>query len=135
MSAAVPQSDDPPTPVVQVGADGRVQRRGRSTFGIITFVLAVLVFLVEPALTSLVNTEKFLGQASTISSTVMGIQTIAVLVVLALAIVAAVRRSGTSWAVAAIAITLVGNSLFRSGVGYLFDLVFTGIYGAPTVRY
>ncbi|WP_157970734.1 hypothetical protein [Nakamurella deserti] len=135
MSAAVPQPDDPPVSVVPVNTGEPMEKCGRSTFGVITFALAVLVFLVEPALAGLVNTERFLGQASTISGTVMGIQLPAVLVVLALAITAAVRRRGTSWAVAAIAVSLVGNSLFLAGVRYLFQLVFTGIYGTPTVGY
>ena len=131
MSAGVSPPNDPP-PGVRVEP---VERHGRPAFGIITFVLAVLVFLIEPALNSLVSTEMFLSQASTISGTVMGVQMLAVVVVLVLAVVAAFRRNGTSWAVAAIAVTVAGNSLFRAGVGYLFELVFRAVYGTPTVLY
>lgn len=129
MSAAEPGPVQPP--VVQVESNGPVERRSSATFGVITFILAVLVFLIEPAVNALVNTATFLDQASTISGTVMGIEILAALGVFVLALVAALRRRGTGWAVAAMSIAVVGNSYVRSAIFELFGLLFRAIFGTP----
>ena len=129
MSAAEPQPVEPPA--VQVDSYEPFERRSSAKFGVITFILAIAVFLIEPAVTALVNTAAFLDQASTISGTVMGIEIFAALGVFVLALVAALQRKGTGWAVAAMSIAIVGNSYVRSVIFELFGLLFRAIFGAP----
>lgn len=132
MSAAEPSYPGKP-PVVGIDPPAPIVRDRSAWLGIVTFMLAVLVFLIQPALNNPVNTAAFLDQASTISGTVIAIQRLAVLGVLVLALIAALTRRGTGWAVSVISITLAGNSYVRAGFSYIFDGLFRAIFATPTV--
>jgi hypothetical protein len=125
--SAEPQPVEPP--VVQVQPHEPVERRKSTKLGVITFILAVLVFLMDPAVTALVNTARFIDQASTMSGNLIGIQIVATLVVVGFAVVAAVDRRGTGWAIAAMSIVIAGNGYVRSLLFELFNLLFRAIFG------
>jgi hypothetical protein len=122
-----PQPVEPP--VVQVEPHEPVERRKSAKLGLIAFIIAILVFLMEPAIDALVNTPRFIDQASTLSGSLYGIQIFATLGVIALAVVAALDRRGIGWSFAAIAIVIAGNGLVQSSIRALFDMLFGGIFG------